>query len=96
MHDGYREILNPVGDTRGLNTIRGTARSRGRGRPVIGLLNNSKPNVDFFLKALEREICREHGQYDVLNVMKSRSAAPCAELDRLAQDCDYVINAVAD
>ena len=88
------EILNPIASARtpchrGISLKSSTAP-----RQTVALLNNSKPNVAFFLEALEKEI-RTRG-YHVLNVVKPRSAGPCPDIDALASRCDYVINAVAD
>lgn len=87
-------ILHPAGDVVERHAA-GTFPKRMAGqKPVVGLLNNSKPNVTIFLAALEGEL--KAAGYDTLNVTKPRSAGPCPELDGLALQCDYVINAVAD
>ena len=63
---------------------------------VVGLLNNSKPNVDFFFDALKTEILTQGKGYTTIAATKPRSAAPCPDVDALANRCDFVINAVAD
>ena len=94
MNRSYQEILNPVGEKEAGQMA--DAVTKGRDKPVIGLLNNSKPNVAFFLEALEKEILSQAEKYETLNVIKPRSAAACPDIDLLAERCDYVINAVAD
>jgi hypothetical protein len=94
MNRSGHEILNPVGDnaiSRGSNAA---IRGKGTGKPVVGLLNNSKPNVAYFLEAVRKDI-RAQG-YQTVNVTKPRSAGPFPDIDALAERCDYVVNAVAD
>lgn len=95
MESVYSDILNPVAmvgtqDNAGMTT----RRARG-GKRVIALLNNSKPNVGYFLEAVAEEL-RRSGDYEIVNVAKHRSAEPCADLEALATRCDLAINAVAD
>ena len=95
MDNTYTAILNPVGVVRTqASSGTTTRRTRGGGR-VIALLNNSKPNVGYFLEAIAEEL-RNSGNYEILNVAKPRSAGPCPDLVALAAKCDFVINAVAD
>lgn len=95
MDSTYTAILNPVGVVRTQASSSVThGRTRG-GRRVIALLNNSKPNVEYFLAAIEDEL-RRGGDYEILNVTKPRSAGPCPDLEALATQCDFVVNAVAD
>ena len=94
MDHPYRDILNPVGQTAGRTRAVAAARGRSSGEPVVGLLNNSKPNVSYFLEAVGKDV-RATG-YRTVNVTKPRSAGPAPDIDALAARCDYVINAVAD
>ena len=94
MSSSRQEILNPIGDTAARHANDVTIRKKGTGKPVVGLLNNSKPNVAYFLEAVEKDL-RAKG-YRTVNVAKPRSAGPFPELDALAERCDYVVNAVAD
>lgn len=96
MDRSYQEILNPVGEKADRQKADAAVRRTGGRRPVIGLLNNSKPNVSFFLEAVEKELLSQEKEYQILNVTKPRSAGACPDIDRLAERCDYVINAVAD
>lgn len=95
MHTGYVNILNPVGDTRVAGVSQAPNAYAPGSKQVIGLLNNSKPNVAFFLEAIEDEL-RRRGDYEVVSVSKPRSADASPDLAALAAQCDYVINAVAD
>ena len=97
MSTPFEAILSPVGDPgmhRASRTV--SLRSRDAARPVIGLLDNSKPNVGAFVRGLERALRERRAAYEFINVTKPRSAMPCPDLDTLAERCDYVINAVAD
>jgi len=91
-----QEILNPVGERQGGRKAAAVTQRKGQGKPVIGLLNNSKPNVAFFLEAIEQELRTPGTNYEIVNVVKPRSAGPCPDIELLAERCDYVINAVAD
>jgi len=94
MNSPRQELLNPVGETAALDGRAAAIREKASGKPVVGLLNNSKPNVSHFLEAIEKDI-RAQG-YRTVNVTKPRSAGPCPDIDALAERCDYVVNAVAD
>lgn len=95
MNENHGPILNPVGAV-----ARADAASRGKrresgGRRVIGLIDNSKPNVAEFLSAIETEL-RAAGDFEIVTVRKPRSAGPTPNLQKLAGQCDFVLNAVAD
>jgi hypothetical protein len=90
------EVLNPVGKQEARRKPDAVTQVKGRDKPVIGLLNNSKPNVALFLETVESELLRQGKQYETVNVVKPRSAGPSPEIEFLAERCDYVINAVAD
>lgn len=94
MSPSNNPVLSPAGNTAVRNAEAVSARRTHGRKPVIGLLNNSKPNVAFFLAALDAE-AKARG-YDTLNLTKPRSAGPCPDIDGLAAGCDFVINAVAD
>ena len=91
-----QEILNPVGTKEPRRKPGAVTRTKSRDKPVIGLLNNSKPNVAPFLEAIASELLGQGKQYETVNVVKPRSAGPSPEIEFLAERCDYVINAVAD
>jgi hypothetical protein len=95
MTGAYANILSPAG-VAALHRKPGPAsRKSAAGKPVIGLLNNSKPNVACFLEALEDEL-RRGGDYEIVSMTKPRSAAAAPDIDALAERCHFVINAVAD
>ena len=88
-------VLNPVGVVQSSGKARAANPKSSAAKPVIGLLNNSKPNAAFFLAAIEDEL-RRGGEYDTISVTKPRSAAAAPSLDTLAERCHFVISAVAD
>jgi hypothetical protein len=92
----YHEILSPLGEQSPPRRINVDAGKTARPKPLIGLLDNSKPNVAIFLQALETRLGERSGSYEFIRATKPRSAMPCPGLDALAAQCDYVINAVAD
>ena len=92
-----RQVLSPVGVQKRPDAGQGaTGRAASGKAPVIGLLNNSKPNVDFFIHALKPEVLSAFSGYQTLELTKPRSAGPCPDIEALAKRCSFVINAVAD
>lgn len=95
MEHSTSEIMNPLGRVNFVVPVtRATARTHGT-RRVVGLLDNGKPNVSIFLSAIETDL-QPHGCYEVVSVTKPRSAAPSPDVTLLSEQCDFVINAVAD
>ena len=94
MNRSRQKILDPVGIQALPRRSAADDRKRPAGKPVVGLLNNSKPNVSYFLETVEESI--QAKGYRTLKLTKPRSAGPCPDLEKLAGRCDYVINAVAD
>ena len=92
----YTDILSPLGDRAARASDARAKQKPGTIRPVIGLLDNSKPNVAEFMRALEGELRSRYASYEFVRVTKPRSAMACPDLDAFATRCDYVINAVAD
>jgi hypothetical protein len=91
-----QRVLNPVGAIdRAAASITRPARAASAKKPVIGLLDNSKPNVALFLHTLRSELERS-GEYEIVTTVKPRSAAPAPDIEALARRCQYVINAVGD
>jgi hypothetical protein len=90
------EVLVPTADQRTSVRAHRIAKSDNGARRVIGLLNNSKPNVNFFLQTIDTELTARFPDYRIVNFVKPRSAGPCLELDEIATQCDFAINAVAD
>ena len=95
MSPSPQEILVPTAD-QGVSVRAHKASRTGNGaKRVIGLLNNSKPNVNFFLESIDEELASRFPDYKIVNFIKPRSAGPCPELDSIAEQCDFAINAVA-
>ena len=95
MTGTHDKVLNPVGAI-GTHTAASAARTRDAAeRTVVGLIDNSKPNVSLFLRSIEEGL-RASGTYDIVAVTKPRSAGACPDLEALAARCDFVVNAVAD
>src|SRR5262249_54429094 len=90
------EVLLPTADL--LTSVRAhrIVKSDNGAQRVIGLLNNSKPNVNFFLQTIDTELTARFPDYRIVSFVKPRSAGPCLELDEIAKQCDFAINAVAD
>jgi len=91
-----RMVLNPEGELATRSAPRAAGHSAGADAVVIGLLDNSKPNVAYFLDAIEEGIRALGSGRAIVRVTKPRSAGPLPELAALAERCDYIINAVAD
>lgn len=94
MHAAYQHVLSPVGVTSAHIEPHLASRESG-GRRAIGLIDNSKPNVSYFIEAL-RDGLRRSGEHEIVSVAKPRSAAACPDLEALVNRCRFVINAVAD
>jgi hypothetical protein len=95
--DSYRDILSPLGAQGAFRSHDGAAKRKATAnKPVIGLLDNSKPNVAPFLQAIEEQLRARNASYEFVRLTKPRSAMACPDLDAFATQCDYVINAVAD
>jgi len=63
---------------------------------VVGIIDNGKPNVAQFLQGMTAAAAMNAAEFELLRIVKPRSAAACPDLDRLIDRCDLVINAVAD
>ena len=96
MNGTYEEILSPVGGAAAKHEPLRVHHQPSGEKPVIGLLDNSKPNVALFVEALERELRSRGTPASFVKVTKPRSAMPCPDIEELAERCDYLINAVAD
>jgi hypothetical protein len=96
MSRSPQEILVPTPDQGVSVKAHKVARTGNGAQRVIGLLNNSKPNVNYFLEAIDVELASRFPDYKIVNFVKPRSAGPCLELDDIAEQCDFTINAVAD
>ena len=95
MDHRYENILNPVGAVGDRGIAPRISKLPRRGRTVVGLLDNSKPNVAIFMEGIA-EALRARGDCDIVTAVKPRSAAASPDLEALAAQCDFVVNAVAD
>ena len=97
METNDRRVLNPEGELQAQDARQAAGGGAGNERTtVFGLIDNSKPNVAFFLDAMEEAIRGLGAPRETLRITKPRSAGPLPDLAALAARCDYVINAVAD
>ena len=97
MDSNDRRVLNPEGELEPRSVRKGASGGpAGERAAVIGLIDNSKPNVAFFLDAIEQALRGLGLPRETVRVTKPRSAGPLPDLAALATRCDYVINAVAD
>jgi hypothetical protein len=94
---GTYRLVSPLGLVQFGSAPRGQARVRSPGpRPVLGIIDNGKPNVAQFLQGSMAAAAMGAADFEVLPVVKPRSAAACPDLEELIDRCDVVINAVAD
>jgi hypothetical protein len=96
-------VLNPTG-TGGLSAAKLSPRPKGFENLVIGLLDNSKPNVGIFMDRLE-ELLRE--KFASVKIVKHRKLSLPVEsrdredptlkvFDELVSQCQVVINGIGD
>ena len=88
-------ILSPVAEVLpsfGIQPGQSRMRASTRG---IGLIDNSKPNVAHVVQALRAGL-RDAGETKIVTVTKPRSAGPSPDISFLAENCRFVVNAVAD
>lgn len=90
------EVLHPIAQNRPLELPLAERVPTLDGR-VVGFLDNSKANVDIFLRRVE-ELLRERFQFETVYRRKVNAAVPAGEdlIKELAEQCDVVINAYGD
>ena len=94
---GTIEILDPtaedIPEELGLSEVLPSLQGK-----VVGILENRKYHADTFLAELQEVLLKEYGAAKVIYETKFTYSAPCAEdtIEKLAQDCDVVIHAIAD
>ena len=97
METDYIEVLDPTGDTAQLD-LKPSDHHGGIDNKTIGLLDNGKPNFDVFLTRVE-ELLRE-GHEPAITVRKGDNATSKplekADLERLIQECDVILNGICD
>jgi len=73
-------------------------RKLGRGGIRLGVLDNSKANADYLLELIVEGVKKECDVSSVLVTPKPASSRPASDevLDKLAQEADLVVSAMAD
>ena len=91
-------ILDPSGIPPPLEKVRPAARPASREGVRLGLLDNTKPNSDKLLRRLEEKMRGKYPIASFTHYRKGGSALPLEEdlIDRMAAECDFVVNAVPD
>ena len=91
-------ILDPSGIPPPMEKVRPAARPALLEGVRLGLLDNTKPNSDKLLRRLEEQMRGKYPIASFTHYRKGGSALPLEEdlIDRMAKDCDFVVNAVPD
>ena len=89
------DVCNPVAYVQEENAVRAPLVLRGK---RIGLLNNSKPNVDFLFDYMAKRLPDRFQTGSVVRSMKANAARPAAPeiIKNLSEEAEVVINAVGD
>lgn len=89
------EVYNPVTYVEHEKAVRTPLVLKGK---KVGLLNNSKPNVDLLYNYLAKWIQDRFQTGSVLRLMKANAAqpAPPGIVEKLSEEAQVVINAVGD
>ena len=99
METDYIEVLDPTGDT-AQRDLKPSDHHGGIDNKTIGLLDNGKPNFDVFLTRVEELLREGHEPAGIITVRKGDNATSKplekADLDRLIQECDVVLNGICD
>ena len=91
-------ILDPSGIPLPIEKVRPAARPAARQGIRLGLLDNTKPNSDKLLRRLEERLRGKYPIGSFTHYRKGGSALPLEEdlVERMANECDFVVNAVPD
>jgi len=91
-------ILDPSGIPPLIEKVRPAARPAFLEGIRLGLLDNTKPNSDKLLCQLEKRLHRKYPIGSFTHYRKHGSALPLEEdlIERMANECDFVVNAVPD
>jgi hypothetical protein len=99
MTDNYIDVFNPTGKVNNQEIAR-VASIGDLDNKVIGLIDNGKPNYDIFLARLEELLSHKFNLANIINVKKveNDTGAPLnrGELEKLAAECQVVINGICD
>ena len=91
-------ILDPSGIPPSIEKVRPAARPASHEGIRLGLLDNTKPNSDKLLRRLEERLRGKYPIGSFTHYRKGGSALPLEEdlVERMASECDFVVNAVPD
>ena len=99
METDYIEVLDPTGDTAQLD-LKPSDHHGGIDNKTIGLLDNGKPNFDVFLTRVEELLREGREPAGIITVRKGDNATSKplekADLERLIQECDVILNGICD
>ena len=99
METDHIEVLDPTGDTAQLD-LTPSDHHGGIDKKIIGLLDNGKPNFDVFLTRVEELLRKSHQPSGIITVRKGDNATSKplekADLERLIQECDVILNGICD
>ena len=93
--DKMIELYNPVAFVKEEMAVRAPLALKGK---RIGMLNNSKPNVDLLFDYMAKWLPERFHTGSIVRSMKANAARPAAPdiIKSLGQDAEVVINAVGD
>ena len=95
---GREKLLDPTGNSgRAADTTLAPRLRSVRGL-TAGLLENAKPNASVLLKAVARELQREHGLQASVMYTKSYFGTPTEEslIQQILHSCDFAVAGVGD
>jgi len=95
----YIEVLDPTGVT-GQKNVQASAGVGNLDGKTVGFIDNGKPNYDIFL-AMVMEILNQRFKFaEVIHVKKKEKdtgiALNSADMQKLIQNCDIVLNGMCD
>ena len=89
------EVCNPVTYVEEKMAVRAPLVFKGK---RVGLLNNSKPNVDLLFDHMAKQFPKQHQTGPIVRIMKPNAAQPASSdiIRKLSEEVEVVINAVGD
>ena len=89
------EICNPASHVKTEGAVRTPLVYKGK---RVGLLNNSKPNVDLLFDFMAKQLPAQFQTGAVVRIMKANAAQAASPdiLKKLSEEAEVVINAVGD
>ena len=91
------KLCSPEGHPRS-TTLQAAARPQSLNNLRIGLLDNTKSPVDRMMEHLERRLGERLPEVEVFSISKMASGRPAGPdvMGKLVENCDVLINALAD